>query len=116
MAFRVLVADDESNIRTLLIRILEASGHQVTAAADGRAALERISAEEFDLLICDQSMPHTTGEQVAAVARATKPNTKVILLSGNPDRSGRLPAGVHLILSKPISITALQEAIEQVMA
>ena len=115
MAYSVLVADDESNIRTLLIRILEASGHQVTAAADGRAALERISAEEFDLLICDQSMPHATGEQVAAVARATKPKTKVILLSGNPDRSGRLPAGVHLILSKPISITALREAIEQVM-
>ena len=115
MAYSVLVADGESNIRTLLIRILEASGDQVTAVADGRAALERITAEEFDLLICDQSMPHATGEQVAAVARATKPNTKVILLTGNPDRSGRLPAGVHLILTKPLSISDLREAIEQLM-
>jgi Adenylate cyclase, family 3 (some proteins contain HAMP domain) len=61
IAGRILIVDDQAPNRELLSRQLERQGHSVTTAADGRAALERLRAEDFDLVLLDQMMPVLDG-------------------------------------------------------
>ena len=61
---RVLVADDERNLRELIIRELARRGHEVDGAADGAIALERIRDGSFDVVVLDMRMPQKQGIDV----------------------------------------------------
>jgi len=87
-------------------------------ASDGREALEQFRTQRFDLVITDQSMPGMSGMQLAAAVKDQDPGVPVILLTGFGDETdGRaLPAGVDLVLGKPISPSDLRDAIVRVMS
>jgi two-component system OmpR family response regulator len=61
---RVLVADDERNLRELLVHELTRKGHLVAGVPDGRAALDRLSEEIPDVLLLDMKMPRVEGIEV----------------------------------------------------
>ena len=72
---------------------------------------------EYDIVITDRGMPEISGDQLAAEIQRTAPDMTIIMLTGfgdMMDNAGENPVGVDLILSKPITLAALREAIIRV--
>jgi two-component system cell cycle sensor histidine kinase/response regulator CckA len=81
----ILVVEDESAIRKLLVSLLSSQGYRTESVADGMLAL-RILEEgaEIDLVLTDLSMPGISGTSVAEYLAETRPEVKVVCMSGNP--------------------------------
>ena len=106
----VLVVDDEERIRTLMARSLSAEGHHVVTVADGIAAMERLAAEGFDLVLLDLVMPHCNGLSVLSSMRERADLTPVIVLSGVTEVGTRVQAlerGAVDVVAKPFSLVEL---------
>lgn len=117
-AIRILLADDEPWVLHLCGTSLKAEGHEVVTTADGTEALSKFRAGRFDMVILDQAMPSMTGDELARVIRKEAPGTKVVLLTGFADvlmKNGALPESVDAILSKPVSVEALNDAVTKLM-
>jgi CheY-like chemotaxis protein len=78
---RILVVDDDADVRALIDDILQDAGFATAVAADGRAALERLGGEAFDLLVSDIRMPGMDGFELARRAREMRPDLPVIFVS-----------------------------------
>jgi PAS domain S-box-containing protein len=116
---RILVIDDEPAVREVVTEYLTGDGHAVEAAADGREGLEKFLGGWFDLVITDQGMPEMAGDQLAVAIKRVAPTKPVMLLTGFGDlimASGETPAGVDVILSKPVTLAALRQAVAKVIA
>jgi len=113
----ILLVDDEPQLREVLLEFLRVDHHQVVVAADGAEALEKFRPGKFDVVITDKAMPGMSGEQLAAEIKRQSPSTPVILLTGFGMfmQADELPAGVALILSKPIGLVELRVALRQVL-
>lgn len=110
---RVLVADDEEDIRDLVcLAVHKAGAAEVTAVADGTAALAAARQRVPDLAVLDVSMPGATGLEVCAALRA-EPGTagiRVLLLSAGAsldDVARGLSAGADAYLAKPFLVAGL---------
>jgi DNA-binding NtrC family response regulator len=77
----ILVADDESAVSDSLVEVLRDEGYQVTAVADGVAAMAAIDAQEFDLVLSDLRMPGADGLAVLRRVREFSPQTLVLLMT-----------------------------------
>lgn len=83
-AQRVLLAEDDDDLRPLMRAFLEFEGYEVIACRDGLRALELLQrGAQIDLLITDLEMPEVTGEHLAMQASAIKPGLPIILMSGS---------------------------------
>lgn len=80
---RILVVDDESNIRLTLSALLTRAGHSVTTAASGEEAVALFDRQPFDMLVVDLKMPGMDGMQVVGELRDKKLDTAVIVLTGH---------------------------------
>lgn len=111
----ILVADDEDVIRELVSLVLKSAGHQVVTAANGveTVALYRSSPNRFDLVITDVKMPVMDGYQVIRLVRESRPDAKIICMSGHMERS--VPPGVEF-LEKPFHAEGLRACVEKVLA
>jgi DNA-binding NtrC family response regulator len=109
----VLVVDDESQIRDLLVRWLGNEGHQVREAATAAAALEDMRTTPADIVWCDVRMPGETGVWLTAQLRTQFPETAIILASGDrtvpPHVS--MQAGVVQYLAKPFTRDEVLDAV-----
>ena len=107
---RVLVADDEKNLRELLVRELLRKGHAVTGVADGRAALEHLKDEVPDVLLLDMKMPHVEGIEVLRELQDFPEAPQVIVMTGFQEVSTAVEAmklGAYDYLTKPARIEEL---------
>ena len=107
---RVLVADDEKNLRELLVRELLRKGHAVSGVADGRAALERLKDEVPDVLLLDMKMPHVEGIEVLRELQDFPEAPQVIVMTGFQEVSTAVEAmklGAYDYLTKPARIEEL---------
>src|SRR5260221_8764844 len=103
---RILVADDEEDLRTFLGEALERAGHEVTQVADGAAAIRAAREEPFDVVITDLHMPKTDGMTVVRTVRTEQPDVEVIVLTAFGDVSTAVEAmklGALDYLEKPVS-------------
>jgi DNA-binding NtrC family response regulator len=101
---RVLVVDDDDALRESLELVLAEEGYEVTAAADGRRALERISAEPIDIVLCDVRMPGMDGMELLPELVRRLPNATVVMMSafGSSDLAVEaLRRGAYDYLAKP---------------
>jgi DNA-binding response OmpR family regulator len=80
---RILLVDDEVNIRLTLSTMLKRAGHEVATAENGTAAVSLLDAQRFDLLLVDLRMPGMDGMAVVAAARERQPDIAVIVLTGH---------------------------------
>jgi two-component system, cell cycle sensor histidine kinase and response regulator CckA len=110
----VLVVDDEAAIRMLARRVLEDAGYQVTEAAGGLDAIELLSkGTTLDLLIADLDMPTLGGDEMVRRIRSTRPDLKVLYVTGHIDRlmdARQLWEG-EAFLEKPFTAAGLREAV-----
>ncbi|NJL08227.1 MAG: response regulator [Methylacidiphilales bacterium] len=118
---RILIAEDDSEVRALVVRALAAQGHEITAAEDGGAALDILSREDggFDLLLSDIQMPVMDGIALALAAARDFPSLPILLMTGYADQRERahgLDAIVREVLSKPFTLPELRAAVAAVLA
>src|SRR5580658_7471661 len=79
---RILVVEDDEDIRRLNAEVLSSSGYKVDAAADGAIAWDTLKLNSYDLLVTDHQMPKVTGVELLKKLRAARMALPVILVSG----------------------------------
>ena len=107
---RILVVEDEERLARLISRVLGEEGYAVETEANGRQALMRALAEEFDLLIVDWMLPELSGVQLVKRLRAAEVGTPAIMLTARDqieDRVEGLDAGADDYLPKPFAFPEL---------
>lgn len=108
---RVLVVDDDPQLREALTRALELDGYQVTTAANGAQALESISAHRPDVAVLDVMMPYVGGLDVCRTLRERKDRLPILVLTARDevgDRVAGLDAGADDYLTKPFALDELR--------
>jgi DNA-binding response OmpR family regulator len=111
---RVLVVDDEPDIRETLTDLLAADGYEVSTAIDGADALSRVVEQRPDLVLLDVDMPRLRGVEALVAIRALSPTTQVIMMSGKADleeAKRALAAGAFDYVTKPFDLAYLDRAI-----
>lgn len=109
---RILVVDDDENIREILQDLLEMSGNQVVLSSNGEEALGFFYAQEFDLVITDLGMPGMSGWEVNKRIKSTHPQKPVVIISGwgaQLSEEEIKANGVDLVLPKPFSLDQIME-------
>jgi CheY-like chemotaxis protein len=118
---RILIADDEESMRSLVARALAMDGHQTVTAADGAEALEVIGRENgaFDLLLTDIKMPLMDGIALALAVKRDFPAIPILLMTGFADqreRASGLDAIVNDVITKPFSVADIRAAAMRALA
>ncbi len=117
-AYRILLAEDDENIRTIVSHALEVSGYAVVACADGVAACRAVQGGAFDLALLDVGMPGADGFEVLALMTRECPGVPAIMLTARSDEDDRirgLKLGADDYVVKPFSIRELLARIEAVL-
>lgn len=112
-ALRILLIEDEEEVRSVIATMLAEDGHDVVKAADGVEGLRRL-ASTVDLVLTDLGMPGMSGWDVGRAVRAAQPGLPVGLITGwgeNPERTPSDESAVDFILAKPITRRALRMAV-----
>lgn len=116
---RILLADDDSTLRDLVRRALEADGHSVDVAQDGLEALDQLTAQKAEVLVSDVNMPGLDGVSLSVRAVADNPGLRVLLMSGFPeelDRAKTIKAARIGTLSKPFTLDQIRASLKALMA
>lgn len=111
---RILVVDDDPGVRFFLEEVLTRDGHRVVAVEDGKAALEQVTFQEFDLALIDLRLSDMGGMEVLAALRDRSPGTVVIVLTGHASLETAVEAlrrGAHDYLFKPCKTVELRESV-----
>lgn len=107
---KILIADDELNLRTMLAAHLKHAGYEVTAVSDGEEAVKAASEDTFDVMVFDIMMPNKDGVEALKEIREKGILTPVILSTAKGDVEDRitgLDAGADDYLTKPFSMGEL---------
>jgi two-component system, NtrC family, response regulator PilR len=107
---RILLCDDEKNLRDLLTLALEDGGHQAQEAANGSQALKRLEEDNWDLFITDLKLPDISGLELLRRAKKLFPEKPVILITAHASATTAVTAmkeGAFDYLEKPFSIEDL---------
>jgi len=120
---KVLLAEDNAVNQALAVRVLEKRGHTVVVAATGKAALEALNMESFDLVLMDVQMPEMDGLRATQTIREREKTTgehiPIIAMTANAmvgDREKCLDAGMDSYVSKPLQVKELFTAIDEVLS
>ncbi|HHZ82614.1 MAG TPA: response regulator [Nitrospirales bacterium] len=120
---RVLVIDDEPEVRKIVHLALEKNGYDVVEAEDGEKAIEVIRSGDnpllTDVIICDVRMPKINGVEAVAFFREQFPSVPIIVLTGYPDMqlaTSFIKQGVMEYLVKPVEKEKLVESVDKAMA
>jgi CheY-like chemotaxis protein len=117
---RILVAEDDDTIRDLVVRALTEDGHELTAVANGAAALDVLNQQNggFDLLLTDVKMPIMDGIALALAAGRDHPDVAIMLMTGFADQRERahgLDALVHDVIAKPFTVDQIKGAVREAL-
>ena len=118
---RILIIDDDDDVRATLALMVRSAGHEVNAPATGPDLRSIVEAAQYDVVVTDVLMPDLDGIEIIKLARAAKSHCPIIAISGG---SPRMPAsvglklteafGANVVLYKPFEKDELIEAIAQV--
>jgi PAS domain S-box-containing protein len=115
---RILLVDDEPQVRATLAMLLEVDNHEVTMADSGAEALRLFDLPRHQLVITDRAMPGMTGDQLAWELKARAPTLPILMVTGFGglmQSSQEQPQGVEQVLSKPVTLDKLRGAIRRTL-
>src|SRR5215831_7709160 len=118
---RILIAEDEEAVRSLVARALSSVGHDIVAVGDGADALDVLAREagRFDLLLADIKMPVMDGIALALATARDFPNVTILLMTGYADqreRASGLDALIHDVVTKPFTFAEIRGSVESALA
>ncbi len=119
---QILIVDDDPDLLFLVAHGVKTLGldYQVTTAADGFAAINKVQTQKFDLIVTDYMMPEMTGLELVEQVRQLSPETQCILMTAHHDTSGVRSEVEHLNLAgfvgKPFTMPEFMKVVEDVVA
>ncbi len=116
---RILITEDEDALRTFVARALRLDGHETHEAADGEQGFEKLSEQDFDLLLSDIRMPVMDGIELAHRASTQYPNLKILLMNGYAEQRERaedLVAKIIDVVPKPFALPDIRRAVARALA
>jgi DNA-binding NtrC family response regulator len=121
MAIRLLIVDDDEQLRQTLVRRFQREGSTVLAAASGEAALEKLAQERVDIALLDLHLPGMSGIELLEQLKERQPELEVLMLTGHGSIETAIQAmkrGAYDYLTKPFQLPELeihvQKAFEKV--
>ena len=115
---RILVVDDDKELRTHLVDILKGAGYHIDAAASGNEAVAKAAAGTYDVILLDMIMPKGSGADALVEIRKTAPRSKVIMITAFATIENDVDAmkrGAYEFISKPFKINELLTTIRRVL-
>jgi two-component system copper resistance phosphate regulon response regulator CusR len=115
---RILIAEDDAPLATVIAQAFKSEGHVAEVACDGHDALQRMQKEEFDFLVLDLNLPVISGSEVLQKVRSENPNVPILILTATDEVAERvscLDAGADDYLTKPFSFSELSARIRAVL-
>ncbi|KAA1245640.1 sigma-54 dependent transcriptional regulator [Aquimarina sp. RZ0] len=117
---KILVIEDEAAIRRVLIKILseENDKYEVSEAEDGLVGIEKIKADDYDLVLCDIKMPKMDGVEVLEAVKKIKPEIPMIMISGHGDLDtavNTMRLGAFDYISKPPDLNRLLNTVRNAL-
>jgi DNA-binding response OmpR family regulator len=106
-----LVVEDDFFYRDMLSKMIHGWGHDVTCSENGRAALEKASAMDFDLFLLDVFLPDMTAMDLIPRLRAFQPDARIITMTGQSTRDLELKLrklGIAYYMAKPVPVSELK--------
>ena len=114
---RVLVVDDDSDVRQMTGEMLTERGYAVELAADGDEALAILRRDGgFDVLLVDYVMPGKSGVAVIEAARTIRPGLRTLMMTGHVELGAGEAVGAENIIRKPFNVATLDERLDRVLA
>lgn len=108
--FKVLIAEDDNNLRNILATTLQKEGYSVVLADNGQSAYDEFSADNIDLVVTDIMMPKMDGNELTAKVRALKPDVPILMLTALEtldDKEKGFDSGADDYLTKPFALKEL---------
>lgn len=114
---RILVIEDDGEVRDMLVDYLSFLDYEVLSAKDGLEGLKRIKEGPFDLVITDLAMPHISGIGIISVIKKDHPEIPVIAITGYGYYAEELAQEkkADCIMSKPFEINELKDTVEKLL-
>jgi CheY-like chemotaxis protein len=112
---RILLADDQPEVRETVKLLLGMDEHSVAEAANGREALELFTRDHFDLVITDYAMPVMRGDELAANIKHVAPSQRILMITGSAEQSDGFATSVDAFLRKPFGFEDLRRAIAKLV-
>ncbi len=116
MEFRLLVVDDEPRVTEVFSEFFLNRGYRVVKAASGDEAISTLEREPVDLVLLDLKMPGLPGEEVLRYIKRSTPGTKVVVVTGFPDREAGVKAiGCDAFFAKPLALEKLVKTVDALL-
>jgi len=123
---RILVAEDDTSLREMLVIVLQDEEYQVDSAVDGIEALNLLNTNKYDLLATDLYMPKMNGYELILKCQQSFPETKIILFSGGgkeieAEHGNQMikflgkAVKVNMFLKKPCNLSEIIDAVENIL-
>lgn len=115
IGMKILLAEDEADVRRSIAMLLECCGAQVVQCEDGRRAFELYRPGEYGVVLTDYRMPGMLGDALAKSVKAACPSQRVVMLSGYPEevlQDGMVPWFIDSLIRKPPPLGELKAALE----
>ncbi len=115
---RILIVDDEEDLRTLLGHVLSNAGYEIREVSDGKQAIAALQEHKYDLALLDIQMPTVNGIQVLKFINDHCPHTKAIMLTGYADLKHAMEAkefGAKEFIGKPYKLEDILATIERLL-
>ena len=114
MPKRILVVDDDPDIRQVLLDRMSSFGYVVETAIDGREALDALRQGGFDGMLLDMRMPEIDGLEVLRRTRESHPGLPVVVVTGMQQQAARaVVEGARAYLLKPFDVSQLKQVVKQ---
>lgn len=116
---RILIAEDETALRSFVARALRMDGHETTEAGDGAEGLDELAAADFDLLLSDIRMPVMDGIALAEAAHRLNPSMPILLMTGyaeQRERADNLARIIVDVVPKPFTLPEIRKRVAEALA
>jgi|ERR1035437_1645864 CheY-like chemotaxis protein len=112
---RILLTDDQEEVRETTKLMLEMDEHIVTEAGNGREALDLFTPGRFDLVITDYLMPLMKGDELARNIKRLAPSEPILMITGSAGELDGLQVSADAVLKKPFGLEDLRQAVAQLL-
>jgi CheY-like chemotaxis protein len=113
---RILLADDQPEVRETVKLLLGMDQHTVSEATNGREALAMYAPDRFDLVITDYAMPMMRGDELATNIKQVSPSQPILMITGSAEPNSNFTAKVDRCLNKPFGFEDLRQAIAELVS